>query len=141
MARTYATEADLTEWTGAEAPANAVVLLRSASTLVEQATRNAVYGTFTDGMPSQSRVIDAFRDATCAQASFWAANGLDPAAGSLSEQSTRVASSKSIKGASVSYDAGDTAATKAARVAALSTLCEEAFGILDHAGLITAAVR
>lgn len=139
--RVYATPADLQEWTGQAPPDNAVPLLRSASALVEEATMLAVYPVFSDGMPRGADHVGAFRDATCAQAAFWAANGLDPAAGELVELGKRVASSKSVKGASVSYDAADAAAAKQARVDALRTLCAEAFQILRNAGLVSAVVN
>jgi hypothetical protein len=139
--RTYATPADLSTWTGTTAPENVVGLLRSASTLVEQATRNALYPTDSQGLPSLPEQATVFRDATCAQAAYWAANDLDPAAGTLAVESVRVASSKSIKGASVSYDAADTAKAKQARVDALTRLCGEAYGILDNAGLVSAVIR
>lgn len=141
MARIYATADDLAEWSGAPAPANAAGLLRYASSLVEGATVNALYATDAEGYPSGTFTADTFRDATTAQAAFWAANGLDPAAGSLPVLGERVATSKSIKGASVSYDAADAAQAKGARIAALETLCGEAYLILSNAGLITAAVQ
>lgn len=139
--RIYATPPDLSTWTGKAAPDNAEGLLRFASSLVEDATRTAVYPTAPDGLPRPGAVADAFRDATTAQAAYWAANGLDPAAGPLGEQSRRVATSKSIKGASVGYDAGDAATTKAARVNALETLCWEAGLILANAGLLRTAIQ
>ncbi|GAA3705408.1 hypothetical protein GCM10023081_46800 [Arthrobacter ginkgonis] len=141
MARNYATAADLQEWTGAAPPANAAGLLRSASSLVERDTLTAIYAHDTDGYATEPGTATAFREAVCAQAAFWAANGLDPTAGALGIQAERVASSKSIKGASVSYDTADAAATKAARVAALETLCSEAWRILSTAGLTPAGVR
>lgn len=139
--RVYATEADLASWTGKDAPANAAVLLRHASTLVEGATRNAVYRTDGLGMPTVSTVAGAFESATCAQVAFWAANNLDPTAGALPIAGEKVAASKSIKGASVSYDTQAAQASKEARIAALQFLCLEAWQILDNEGLITGAIR
>lgn len=101
----------------------------------------AHYPTNPDGLPKGTVHALAFQEATCAQAVYWAANKLDPDAGELSEQGTRVASSKSIKGASVSYDATDAAATKQARTAALTTLCAQSFTILRNAGLINTVIR
>lgn len=139
--RVYATMDDVQEWTGQVVPDNVVPLLRSASALVEDATMLAVYSVSPDGLPRLTAVGDAFRDATCEQVAFWAANNLDPSAGGLDELSVKVASSKSIKGASVSYDAADSARAKQARVDALTTLCASAFQILRNAGLVSAVVR
>lgn len=141
MPRIYATEADLASWTGKDAPANAAALLRHASTLVEGATQNAYYSTDTAGLPTLPKTLGAFESATCAQAAFWAANDLDPAAGTLPIAGEKVAASKSIKGASVSYDTGAAQASKEARIAALQFLCLEAWQILDNEGLITGAIR
>ncbi|MFJ2619694.1 hypothetical protein [Glutamicibacter sp. NPDC087344] len=100
-----------------------------------------VYAVDSDGMPRHADRAAAFKEATCEQAAFWAANGLDPSAGELVEVGKRVASSKSIKGATVSYDAADAASAKQARVNALRVLCTSAFQILRNAGLISAVVN
>ena len=139
--RIYATAADVQEWTDQAPPDNVVPLLRSASALAEEATMLAVYAVDTAGMPRHADHSAAFRDATCAQVAFWAANGLDPAKGGLDEQAVKVTSSKSIKGASVSYDSVDSAKAKQARVDALTTLCPAAFSILRNAGLVSAVVN
>lgn len=139
--RVYATPADLQEWTGQAPPENAVPLLRSASAMVEEVTMLAVYSVDSTGAPRNSEVAAAFRDATCEQAAYWAANGLDPAKGELGEQGKKVASSKSIKGASVSYDSADLAASKQARIEALTTICTAAFQILRNAGLVSTVVN
>jgi len=139
--RIYATASDVQEWTGQAPPDNVVPLLRSASALVEDATMLAVYPVDTSGMPRHADHSAAFRDATCAQVAFWATNDLDPTTGELVEVGKRVASSKSIKGASVSYDASDMARAKQARVDALITLCAAAFQILRNAGLISTVVN
>lgn len=141
MARVYATEADLMTWTGNPAPENAVSLLRAASSLVEDAALLAYYPTDRAGLPTHPAHVTAFMEATCQQTAYWVANGLDPAAGELSEQDKKIASSKSIKGASISYDSADAAATKQARMLALLTLATSSFVILRNAGLITAVVR
>lgn len=133
----YATPDDITPWTGEPAPANAVSLLRFASSLVTRSTRSAMYPTH-NGEP-YGPVAQTLRDATTAQAAFWAANKLDPAGGALAEQGKRVATSKSIKGASLSYDSSDAAMIKQARTEAVDNLCAEAWAILDNAGLINTA--
>ena len=140
MARTYATPADLTAWTTEPAPVNAVGLLRSASTLVEKATITAVYRVDTNGMPLDPRIRSTFKDATCEQAAFWATNNIDPAKGDLAIQSEKIASSKSISGASISYDTNDATVAKQARIMALTHLCETAWAILRNDGLTSTKV-
>jgi len=139
--RVYATSADVQEWTETAPPDNVVSLLRSASALVEETTMLAVYPVGSDGYPTSPAHVAAFREATCEQVAFWAANGLDPAKDGLDEQAVKVASSKSIKGASVSYDSADSAKAKKARVDALSMLCRASFSILRNAGLISTVVN
>lgn len=139
--RVYATSADVQEWTETVPPDNVVPLLRSASSLVEDTTLLAVYPVDGEGYPTSPAHVGAFREATCEQVSFWASNSLDPSKEGLDELAVKVASSKSIKGASVSYDAADTARAKQARVDALSTLCRSAVSILRNAGLISAVVN
>lgn len=135
MALTYATSADLAAWTTQTAPANAVTLLRRASALVRKHTAVLFYATDVNGLPTDAVTLQAFKDATCAQAGFWAANNLDPAGGGLTQ--TGVLTNKRIGSASLSYDvagAGSVAAYQA-RIDATSELCEEAVDILQQAGL------
>jgi hypothetical protein len=132
----YATPGDLTSWSGNPAPDNATGLLRSASSLVGRYTRAARYRTTTDGLPSDPPVAEAFRDATTAQAAFWATNGIDPNAGSLAEMSKGHAIGKSIKGASVNYSVTLVENSNKARTQAVTVLCDEAWLILDNAGLV-----
>lgn len=131
---TYATVDDLTVWTGQIAPDNATQLLRSASGLVRRSTVTAIYTAAPSGAPSDPDVAEAFRDATCAQAAFWAVAGIDPAAGQVGAASERLVSASSIGGAAVTYGtAGDVAAAK---TAALDELCNEAAFILAEAGML-----
>jgi len=135
MALIYATTTDLTAWTGAAAPANATQLLRRASALVRKATATAFYATDTNGLPTDTVTLQAFKDATTAQANYWAVNGIDPATGGLTQSG--ILSSKKIGSASLTYDtvgAGSVTAYQA-RVAATTTLCEEAFDVLQAAGV------
>lgn len=141
MPRIYATPADLSSWTDDVAPPNAAVLLRYASTLVEGATSHAHYRVDADGYPTGQTVSGAFESATCAQASFWAANGLDPAKGNLGVTGERVATSKAIRGATVSYDSADAAQGKQARIEALRTLSTEAYQVLSNEGLTPGVIR
>lgn len=126
----YATAADLAAWTGATAPSNATTLLRTASLIVRRVTRTAVYATDTTGLPTDTDTIDAFRDATCAQAAAMDANGVDPLAGQAG--ASQEVASTSIGSASVSFVAG----SGSAAAALLSDLCAEAAMILGEAGLL-----
>lgn len=134
--RIYATTADLTAWLApAPVPANAAGLLRSASLLVENATIEAVYATNTAGLPTDTAVAGAFKDATTAQAAMWSAAGIDPAGGGVA--SSAPVRSKKLGSGSVEYDtsAGGSVTAYAARMAAATSLCTEAWLILKQAGL------
>lgn len=126
--RTYADVPAYVAWTGSEAPANILSLLRSASILVRAATVTACYETDDDGYPTDAVLVEAMRDAACSHAAALAAAGVDPAsAGAVS-----AIASTSIGGASITYaDAG--AFTARQRLA--TTLCPEALRILHDAGL------
>ncbi|MFF9284865.1 head-tail connector protein [Streptomyces griseosporeus] len=77
MARVYATPADLAAWTGQPAPPDAERLLGRASEDIDRALLTAVYDTGADGMPTETDVRDALRDATCAQVEYQQATGDD----------------------------------------------------------------
>ena len=129
----YADEADLSTHV-AELPDNADTLLRFASVLVRRATRFDVYDTTPAGMPDDPWVIEAFRDATCVQAAMWAANGVDPAAGSAGVDGG--IESSSIAGGTVKYD---TSHVDAAR-ASIDTLSPMALAVLRAEGLASHGV-
>lgn len=129
----YATTAELAEWTGEAAPANADQLLRQASRLVRRATMTAIYVVDEDDLPTDADVLAAFRDATCAQVASWAALGIDPTAGPASVRGA--VQSSSIGGGTVTY--ADTSTTKAA---AVDNLASEAWLILADAGLLPTTV-
>lgn len=124
----YAEPSDLVAWTGQAAPDNAEVLLRSASLLVRQATRSAVYATDADGLPTNAAEAGAFLSATCAHAAALAGAGVDP----LAAGTDAGVSATSIGSASVSFDASGLAARASLR----TSLCPEALAILDAAGLL-----
>ena len=126
----YATEAELAEWMGAAAPANAGALLRSASSLIRAETRSARYVTDPDGYPTDTALRAAFREAVCAQAKFWADHKVDPALGRAGVGPATV--SKSIGGASITYEQGATAA----KADAVTGLAPDAYYILADAGLL-----
>ena len=72
MARIYATEADLTAYTGQAAPDNVTVLLRDASQFLDaNVFRLCWYHVGDDGLPSDTEVAEAFSDAVCAQVQWW----------------------------------------------------------------------
>lgn len=76
MSRTYATEAEFEEYLNPDpVPSGAARLLRDASLEVDEMLLTAVYRVDHDGMPVEPQVIEALRDATCAQAEFRADYG------------------------------------------------------------------
>lgn len=133
----YATPTDLSGWTGVDAPANAVVLLRKASSLVREATAGARYGTDAEGYPVDIGVRAAMRDATCEHAATLAAHGIDPQAG-MSQLPQQV-QSKSADGRSVTYAADDRRGA-VADLAAGQYLTDEAVRILREQGLVTTRI-
>ena len=124
----YAVPDDLADHM-AEVPDDAEVLIRYASTLVRSATRFDVYDVTPAGMPDDPWVIDAFRDATCVQAAMWAANGINPAAGSAGVEGG--VDSSTIAGATVKYN---TSHVDHAR-ASVDALCPAALAVLRSEGL------
>ena len=130
---TYATPDDLAEWTGTPAPGNAALLLRSASLLIRRATRLAFYDTTTEGLPTDTVLVTAMRDATCAQVAQWIALGVDPASGPAGAGG--VVQASSIGGASVQYATYASQAEE--RASSLVTLTSEAAQILADAGLLS----
>ena len=137
MTLVYAVPDDLAAWTGSAAPANATPLLRSASLLVRDATASAFYATDATGLPTDPGTLQAFKDATCAQAAFWAANGIDPAAGAL--PTAGVLRGKKLGSASLDYDTAAAAsqAVLQARMDSVEALVPEAVRILRGAGVNT----
>ena len=130
----HATPEDLDVWTGEVPPANAAGLLRSASLLVDRTIITATYVVDGDGRATDSTILGALRDATCAQAAAWAAAGIDPAAGVPGAM--RQVRRKSLGSGTVEYEPG---ASQAA-VEALGGLTPDAVQILAHAGLMSGAV-
>lgn len=130
MAPVYATTGDLETWTGNPAPDNAAALLREASTLVASAIIADVYPTTATGLPSETGKRTAVREATCQQAGYWARHNIDPTAGTAGLD--EVVTASSIDGASVSTNAEELAAEKAASVEGLTS---SALRILRLAGL------
>jgi len=142
MVLVYATNADLTAWlAGAALPANSTVLLRSASLLVRSSTVTALYDVDTEGLPSNATALEAFTDATCAQAAFWAAAGIDPTGGGVGTSAP--VRSKKLGSAGIEYDTSVNASVAAfsAKQAAANSLCGEAWMILQQAGIVPGGVQ
>ena len=127
----YASREDLGEWVNPVSDEfEAKTLIREASSLVRKATRFDLYDVTPAGLPSDSFVIAAFRDATCAQVSEWVAADLDPVAGVAGQELQE--SSSSIAGGSVTLDVSG---HSEARARALTELCPRALNILRNEGL------
>lgn len=75
--RTYATTADYAEYLGVVPPAGVDLLLARATRLIDQAIMSAVYDVDDDGMPTDSAVRSALRDAVVEQAAYWVQTGED----------------------------------------------------------------
>ena len=128
----YANPDALEAWTGEPATDNAVQLIRRASTMVGVATRMARYCVTPAGLPADDDQADAMRDAVCAQVNAWHVAGEDP----LGEELTAKVTASTIDGASVTLDVASEAADRQ-RIA--STLCSDAWDILQLAGLLGGA--
>lgn len=133
--RTYATEADVQEWSGTTDPV-APSDIRAASALVENATRLDHYDVDADGYPTSGPIAEAFREATCEQVAGWAAAGINVSAGAVG-QSPRI-TSQSVPAGSVSYASPIGTAELGAAATSLSTA---AALILRNAGLMRDDVR
>lgn len=138
MSLVYATPDDLTAggWIAA-VPATAGRLLAAGSRRVRNATRAAVYATDTTGAATDPAVVEALRDATCAQVAAWIIAGIDPAAGTVQIEKAPIAA-KTLGSRSVTYDTAAAASVTAmqARAAAATQLAPEAAAILADAGLL-----
>ncbi|MFF5589728.1 head-tail connector protein [Streptomyces hygroscopicus] len=72
MARVYATAADYQQYTGQAPPADVDQLLARATRMLEaQVLRLCWYEVDTDGMPTNSTVLEAIGRAVCAQVQWW----------------------------------------------------------------------
>ncbi|MEV6219794.1 hypothetical protein [Nocardia sp. NPDC051833] len=128
----YAAPDDLIDgdWLTGTAPADAAILLLFASILVRRATMCDHYDTDSTGLPADTVIAEAFRDATCAQAAMWSLAGINPVAGTVGRE--LAVASQTADGGSVTY--GDSiSADEIDR--ALSRLHSAALLILRNAGL------
>jgi hypothetical protein len=124
---------DLAVWMGTTAPANAVPLLRSATTLVLAATKGAYYAVDPlTGLATDPVVANVLNQATCIQAAAWAALGVDPLTGGVAVST--VVSAKSIGSARLTY--ADAAQAAAAKTAAVTELVPEAVAKLSQNNLL-----
>jgi hypothetical protein len=136
--RIYATHAELADWMDNEnVPDKPKSMLRSASLLVEWATKNARYRVDSEGFPTEELIRTAFRDAVTAQIEFWVSLGVNPTSGTAG--TALDVTGKSMDGASVSYGADKK--VLAAKANAPETLGPVALGILSAAGLLSGPVR
>lgn len=128
-----ATSDDLATWTGTDAPANSTVLLRSATSLVLDATEDAYYATESDtGLPTDTRILDALRDATCIQAAAWDAIKYNPLAGGV--VTALIKGAKKIGSASFTVEGAQQAAASQADAGA--QLVPEAMRLLQQNNLV-----
>ena len=113
-------------------PANLAQLLHAASLAVREYTAIIFYRTDGSGIPVDSILSAAFRDATCAQAQAMDALGIDPAMGGAIQPNT--AASKSISGASVSYTTSEQQTAAQLREQVANGLAPIAIRILRASG-------
>jgi hypothetical protein len=123
--RTYATTTDLANWIEAAPPEDAAKLLRRATREVDRLTRGARFDTDADDEPTDTVVLAALRDATCAVAEWWISTGDDLGA---------VGAYQSVSIGSVSLGRGSSGGG-----GAVDRVGPEAVSILAAAGLINNA--
>ena len=130
-ARIYAEAADYYRFLGQADPEEADpeldALLVRASNKVDRDTRFDVYATDVDGMPTDTEIIEAFRDATCAYAAWF--DETDDITGADSQNG-------SVKIGSVSLGSTNTQGNP--RTTDDSRRSSEAIDILVTAGLCSA---
>lgn len=133
MARVYANNVDLAgaPWRLSLDENTAEDYLLIASQCVEEATRTAVYDVDEQGAPTEPRVIEAFRDATCALAAWFDETG-DPSGAS--------ARFNSMSLGSFSISGGGTGAPTNTSAAA-SRWAPHAITVLGNAGLLNQPAR
>lgn len=129
---TYAEPDDLMDGWLPEQPdeAKARLAIRYASILVRRHTACDLYEVDPAGAPTEPDIIEAFRDATCAQAAMWLQAGIDASAGTAGQ--AIAVKSQTADGGSVTY--GD-APTAEQISKSLTSLSQTAVMILRNAGL------
>lgn len=142
----YATPADLWVYMGKTgAPDEAFTekttpLLRRASSLVTNAIRGAIYEILpASGIPSDPLKAEAVGEATCAQASAWQSNGIDPYMGRAGAK--QQIASKGLGSASIQYASYAADAQARSDLASGDVLISEAWRVLDAAGMLSTNVQ
>lgn len=140
----YATPADMADFDASlTLPTNVDRLLIHASRFVQHATRFALYYVDAAGLPTQAPAIAAMKEATCAQVAYWVKAGIDPLGAELQAKTGAAGpvSSKTLSATgSITYDTSASAAAAAERSAAGTSLCVEAWLVLELAGLLVPVV-
>lgn len=128
-ARVYATASQLEDWLDGvvDMPERPDALLTRASRRVDLALTGAWYPVDDNGMPTTTAVVEALRDAVCAQVAWWVETGDTTGSGAGAEWS-----SVSIGKLSLSRGGGSGSSTTAAP----RRLCQEAVDLLTVAGLL-----
>ncbi|MDR6867527.1 hypothetical protein J2Y69_002131 [Microbacterium resistens] len=134
--RTYATVSDYNEVAEEEWPAEdegtLTKRLRAASVEVEKLTRRSWYETDADGFPTDPEVSDAFTEATCAIAEYWALTD-DPTGADAVDGAVKIGS--------VSLGTTSSSAENLSAIEKLQRrIGSRAIDILTNAGLIQSAV-
>lgn len=134
----YATTADVTTWIGEDLDTDVTAMIRRASILVGNACRNDLYDVDGAGKPSDPDLVEAMRDAVCAQVDYWVAAGINPAkgAGGLALAKTEM----TVDGATVKYDTTGVVAAAQEAAASIDSLTGDALAILRNAGLASGLV-
>lgn len=129
----YATPADLNAapWNANISEPEASTLIARAGVLIDTLTKTATYSVDSDGLPTESLIVAAFNDATCAQASYFLETGdVSGAAGRFNTLSLGSFSAS-----------GGTAGSVTNQTSAVQRYAPEAVEILLNAGLIGRAPR
>lgn len=129
----YATQSDYYDFLGVTDPGGndleLTARLRRASSQIASYTRTARYEVNAEGAPTDEKVVEALRDATCAQAAYW--DTTDDITGGEAVAGPVKIGSVSLGGTAVGG--------ASSRTAADTRRSDEAIIILRNAGLITTA--
>jgi hypothetical protein len=132
----YAASADLAEWlslTGTPMPDYPGGFLRTASMAVTEAMETGFYAVDSTGLPTDAKTLQAFKDATCAQAAALIALEIDPAAGGIL-QGGQVEQAVQLLSARVQF--ADSAAAVEGLQQILGGIVPESARCLKQAGLV-----
>ena len=128
-----ASETELGNWIGGEAPANAKVLVRSATTLVLDASAGAFYDVdTTTGLATDPIIAKALGEATLIQAAAWAAIKYNPLTGGVNTGGVK----RSKKIGSASFEMAGTEQAAESQAAAAKHLVPEACNKLRQHNLL-----